>query len=160
MQIERPSGYGLAERNCIGVNKKETTWCVALVELCSRIKYSSVSFIRRAVARMARRTKPTATATRTSSTWNGTRMAFGTATATGRSPRGSGAPAIRSSCVSESTFFPRLHGAVFLFGICQTSFPSAEHFADLLQFESNILALLVRNEFSFPNGGDQKFEKV
>ncbi|OGF49105.1 hypothetical protein A3I36_04665 [Candidatus Giovannonibacteria bacterium RIFCSPLOWO2_02_FULL_45_28] len=43
MQIESPSGYGLAERTCIGVNKKETTWCVALAELCSQIKYSPIS---------------------------------------------------------------------------------------------------------------------
>ena len=72
----------------------------------------------------------------------------------------SGIPTMSSSSVSESTFFPRLHGAVFLFWIRQTSFPAAEHFADLLQFESNTLALLVRNEFSFPGRGDQKFKKI
>ena len=56
MQIESPSGYGLAERICIVVNKKETTWCVALAEhaptpneslgvgVNSQIKYSPASF--------------------------------------------------------------------------------------------------------------------
>ena len=30
---------------CRFVNKKENTWCVALVELCSRIKYSSIFYV-------------------------------------------------------------------------------------------------------------------
>ena len=64
------------------------------------------------------------------------------------------------SSVSESMFFPRLQGAVFLFWIAQAFLPAAEHFADLLKFFRNVFALRIRNEFSFPHCGDEKFEDI
>ncbi|OGF80170.1 hypothetical protein A2926_03200 [Candidatus Giovannonibacteria bacterium RIFCSPLOWO2_01_FULL_44_40] len=43
MHVESADGYGFPRRICRFANKKETTWCVALAESCSRIKYSPVS---------------------------------------------------------------------------------------------------------------------
>lgn len=43
IRIESPPGYGLAERICIVANKKEKTWCSALEEFYSQIKYSRIS---------------------------------------------------------------------------------------------------------------------
>ena len=57
-------------------------------------------------------------------------------------------------------FFPRLEGAGFLFGILQTFLPTAEHFADLREFHSDVFALLVRNKPAFPRYGDKKLERV
>ncbi len=44
VHVESADGYGFPRRTCGSANKKETTWCAALADLRSRIKYSPISF--------------------------------------------------------------------------------------------------------------------
>lgn len=53
-----------------------------------------------------------------------------------------------------------LHIAVFLFRIIQTFLPAAKHLADLLELQSDVLAMLVGNELAFPSDRDEKFQRV
>lgn len=53
-----------------------------------------------------------------------------------------------------------LHVAVFLFRIVQILLPTTEHLADFPELQSDVLALLVGNEFSFPRDRDKKLQSI
>lgn len=157
MRVESPSGHGLTERIRVLVNKKENTWCDALVDSRSHIKYSPVfplrGGVRWTVSRMTCRTTPTLTATRTSSSWNATTTVCGWTTI-GRNLTMGGIRTTSSYSVSETVFFflsATLHVAVFLFRIVQIFLPAAEHLPYFFELQSDVFALLVGNELAFPS---------
>ncbi|HUY69833.1 MAG TPA: hypothetical protein VMU70_02370 [Candidatus Tyrphobacter sp.] len=53
-----------------------------------------------------------------------------------------------------------LRVAVFLFRIVKVFLPTAKHLSDFLKFQGDVLALLIRDEFSFPSDGNEKFKSI
>lgn len=118
--------------NCV---KKEKTWCDALEELCSQIKYSPaflLKVIRRAVALMACCTKTDCDSNPNvfNLNTNGVQLKLN-----GNNAK----PGNRWNSDNELVFCSRkyflsaaLWLAVFLFRIIQAVFPTAQHFADFI----------------------------
>lgn len=53
-----------------------------------------------------------------------------------------------------------LEVAVFLFGIIQIFLPAAKHLANFIELQSDIFALLARDELAFPGYGNEKLQCI